>query len=135
MQPCPCNPEVFYKDCCYPFHYDEREARSPLELMKSRYSAYAMQLSDYIIETTHLKNPHYLKDKSKWKKSINDTYSGVLFKKLEILEYSQNDLEGYVTFKANLEKLGQDISFQERSRFIFENSKWYYLDGVLNANK
>lgn len=135
MQPCPCNPENSYKNCCYPLHIHERKAKTPLELMKSRFSAYAMELSDYIMETTHPKNPNYLKDKSKWERSINESYSGVLFKKLEILEHTHNDVEGYVTFVATLEKLGQDISFQERSRFIFENSNWYYLDGVLNANK
>ena len=135
MQPCPCNPEASYKNCCYPLHARERKAETPLELMKSRFSAYAMELPDYIMQTTHPKNSYYLSDKAKWKKLIDESYGGVLFKKLEILEHTHNNVEGYVTFKATLEKLGQDISFQERSRFIFENSNWFYLDGLLNANK
>ncbi|MCH9633078.1 MAG: hypothetical protein S4CHLAM6_14290 [Chlamydiae bacterium] len=135
MQPCPCNAEKSYKNCCYLLHTKERKAQNPLELMKSRFSAYAMDLPDYIIETTHPNNPLYLNDKSKWKQSINESYSGVLFKKLEILEHTHNEDEGYVTFMATLEKLGQDISFQERSYFIFEHSNWYYLNGTLNTNK
>ncbi len=135
MQQCPCNPDHLYTQCCYPLHIGEKKAQDPLELMKSRYSAYAMKLPIYIIETTHPKNPAYEEDHLNWELSLDKTCSETLFLKLEILEHTHNENEGYVTFKAYMEKLGQDISFQERSRFIFENSNWYYLDGRVKPFK
>lgn len=121
MQACPCQKDRFYNECCYPFHIGEKEPKDPLELMKSRYSAYALKLSDYIIETTHPNNPHYDRDLARWKVSIDEFCYNTLFLNLEILSHSYNKSEGYVTFKAYLEQKGQDVSFEEKSHFIYEN--------------
>jgi len=58
---CPCKSGQKYKKCCKTFH-DGEFPKTALLLMKSRFSAYAIGLSDYIIETTYkthenFKNP------------------------------------------------------------------------------
>lgn len=131
MQKCPCNTHRLYKECCYPFHVGQKAPQTPLELMKSRYSAYAMQLSDYIIETTHLKNPAYQKDIAAWRASIENFSLSTLFLGLEILEHTHEGNEGYVTFFAKLEQNSKDASFKERSHFLCENGKWLYHSGVV----
>lgn len=133
MQTCPCNPNSLYKECCYPFHIALKSPKTALELMKSRYSAYALGLSDYIMQTTHPKNPHYNPDKINWELSIDKFSNETLFLKLEIIEHTESRNEGYVTFIAYLESKGHNASFKERSHFIFENNKWYYLDGVYKS--
>ena len=135
MQQCPCSPEHQYKECCYPLHIGEKKAHDPLELMKSRYSAYAMKHPIYIIDTTHPKNPEYQKDYLSWELLLDKYCSETLFLKLEILEHTHNQKEGYVTFKAFIERFGQNVAFQERSCFICENLNWYYLDGVIKHFK
>lgn len=129
MQKCPCNTDHLYKECCYPFHIEEKSPKTPLELMKSRYSAYALQLEGYIIDTTHPENPRYEKDRVNWELSIEKFSQETLFLRLEILEHTHEGNEGYVAFRAFLERKGEDTSFEERSKFIFENNQWYYLNG------
>ena len=50
-QPCPCGNGAVYQVCCGPLHNGEREAVTAEELMRSRYSAYAKGLSDYVFRT------------------------------------------------------------------------------------
>ena len=37
--------------------------------------------------------------------------------------------QGTVTFRATLTQQGLDVSFVERSRFVRENGRWRYVDG------
>lgn len=97
--------------------------------MKSRYSAYALGLTDYIIETTHPDNPQYLDDKNQWADQINQFCMTTQFLRLEIVDHSVTGKMGFVTFRAYLKQGGADASFQERSRFILDKGNWLYLDG------
>ena len=49
--PCPCGSGKKYKKCCQIYHKG-KIAKSALELMKSRYSAFAVGDIDYIIKTS-----------------------------------------------------------------------------------
>ena len=60
---CPCNSGKKYSNCCKTLH-DGVFPESALSLMRSRYSAYALQKSEYIIHTTHPDNPNYEKNHS-----------------------------------------------------------------------
>ena len=53
METCPCGTNKAYSQCCEPLIRGERQAATPEELMRSRYSAYAKTEVDYIINTTH----------------------------------------------------------------------------------
>lgn len=50
--PCPCSPDRLLASCCGRYHQGEK-APSAVELMRSRYSAFALGLIDYIRDTTH----------------------------------------------------------------------------------
>ena len=50
-QACPCCSALPYRDCCLPPHLG-RPAADALALMRSRYAAYVLQLTDYIVATT-----------------------------------------------------------------------------------
>lgn len=50
---CPCG-QGEYKQCCQPLHLGQSHAQSVAQLMRSRYSAFAKQQIDYIVQTTAL---------------------------------------------------------------------------------
>ena len=126
---CPCGSLIKYKKCCKPFHEDIKTPINALELMKSRYCAYAIEKSEYIILTTHQNNRDLNTDTKAWNNDILDFSRNTKFEKLEILEFIDGQTESFVTFKANITQNKQDVSFIEKSRFIKENGKWQYIDG------
>ena len=104
--------------------------QTALELMRSRYSAYALKDADYIIDTTHPLNPSYSSNKQQWKEDILHFAQNTIFEDLEIHDFEENDNWAYVTFTAYLGQDSQDATFTEKSRFEKINGKWLYLDGV-----
>lgn len=126
--PCPCGSQKKYKKCCKVFH-DGTLPTNALELMKSRYSAFAVHKAEYIIATTHSQNQDFTSDVSSWKKGILDFCENTSFNGLEIIDFIDGELESYVTFKAILEQANEDATFSEKSRFLKENGKWLYVDG------
>ncbi len=117
---CPCGSGKKYKECCLRFHKGSNP-KNALELMKSRYSAYAASDANYIIKTTHKNSPHFEKNKEKWIKEIKE-FSKSNFKKLEIIEFIEGEKEAYVEFKAYID----DYVMHEKSFFLKED-KWYYV--------
>ncbi len=117
---CPCYSGKPYDQCCGPYHAGE-PAPTPLALMRSRYSGYALKKIDYIIETTH--PSLQIKNREEIIKFSDETS----FDGLEILE-AEGD---YVTFRAHLSRRGKDVSFTERSHFAKVDGKWTYHSGLL----
>ena len=131
---CPCHSQRLYKDCCKPFH-EKAFCSNALELMRSRYSAYALVLADYIIKTTHPLNPAYSLD-PEWKKQILEFCRSTIFEDLQILEFIPGEKEAFVTFRAILKQKNKDVSFSETSFtetsfFIKENGRWFYRNGEI----
>ena len=94
--------------------------------MRSRYSAYALGLADYIIATTHPTNPQAVKDIKAWKQQITDFSLKTKFQNLEILAEEEKTPIAFVTFKATLIQGSQDASFTETSEFELWQGKWTY---------
>lgn len=75
--------ELAYSECCQPLHQGEKRADTSEALMRSRYSAFVMVLTDYIIKTT-LPAQQALLDKSAIKAWAEQTrWAG-----LEIINHS-----------------------------------------------
>jgi SEC-C motif domain protein len=126
---CPCCSGKTYAECCKPFH-EGALPETALLLMRSRYSAYALNLPDYIIETTHPRNAQYAENKAQWRQSISHFSKITSFPKLVILEFKENQNSATVTFTAHLLQDGRDASFTEKSSFEKVNNRWLYLSGV-----
>src|SRR5258708_6134819 len=121
---CPCDSKVFYHKCCGRYH-SGTPAETALLLMRSRYSAYAMGLVDYIMDTTHPENPQYNLDRIGWKHELEAFAKGTQFIFLKILDFVQGDEIAYVTFNASLVFRGRDASFTEKSTFVKDGDRWY----------
>ncbi len=126
---CPCGSFKKYKKCCKIFHDKIQSPKTALELMKSRFSAFCVSNSNYIISTTHENNPDFTLDLKSWTNDILDFSKNTKFEKLEILEFLEDEKESFVTFKATLFQDKNDISFIEKSRFLKVKDKWFYVDG------
>ncbi len=120
---CPCGSGKKYKECCFKFHKGSNP-KNALELMKSRYSAYAVGEVNYIIKTTHKNSPHFEENRQEWINSIKE-FSKSEFKKLEVIEFIEGNKESFVEFRAYID----DYVMKEKSLFLKED-KWYYVKGV-----
>ena len=129
MKECPCHSKLPYHACCQKFH----QGTSPptaLELMRSRYSAYALGLINYIIQTTHKESPFYQSSLSTWKKELKIFCKSTAFNNLEILHSEDKGSIAFVTFIATLMQGDLDVTFTEKSTFKKEGSRWFYLEGI-----
>ena len=117
LSKCPCNPSMAYQSCCQPLH-DGAVATTPEQLMRSRYSAFALGLTDYLHATWHpsTRPALDLKDNPRWVQ-------------LQILDSGQQHQHGWVHFRAFYQEQGELQMLEERSRFVCEAERWLYLDG------
>jgi SEC-C motif domain protein len=128
---CLCHSGKEHKQCCALFH-EGKLPKSAVELMRSRYCAYALGNTEYIIETTH---PNHIDQKipiEQRKAQIEEFSRHTDFKNLEILDSSEEKEASFVTFHATLFQDGHDCSFIEKSRFEKIEGKLYYLNGVID---
>lgn len=126
---CPCYSNRLYEECCRPYHEGEKPPNA-LALMRSRYSAYALNLPDYIIKTTHAQNPHYRKDFFAWHLEIARFSTSTTFKDLEILEFQEGNEKATVLFVATLVQNGCPYFKRENSLFVKAKDHWLYLDEI-----
>ncbi len=119
---CPCCSGKLYSDCCHPLHLGEK-APTALALMRSRYSAYALKRSNYIIKTTHPKSPYFEPNQTKWKRAILEFCESTQFEKLEIIAFSETS----VHFIAHLRQNGKALLLEEKSSFEKVDNRWFYL--------
>ena len=118
---CYCGNQIQFENCCKHFINKVLKPVTAEQLMRSRYSAYVIANADYLVDTTHLSTRkfHEKSDILDWAKSNK-------WQKLEVLESNEN----FVTFKAYYldENSTPKVHF-EKSRFVFENETWFYVDG------
>ncbi len=118
---CPCC-GTDYAKCCEPYHLG-KAAPDAQALMRSRYSAYVLQLEEYLLATWHVSTrPESLglaEDNNKWLG-------------LQIKSHArQDETHATVAFVARYKIAGRAYRLHELSRFVLEAGRWYYVDGDL----
>ncbi len=99
--------------------------------MRSRCSAYALHLADYIMQTTHPSNPAYQADQRAWREEILQFCRDMQFTGLHIEEVVEEKDLAMVTFTAYLKQGDVDATFREKSLFIKKNGRWFYASGEI----
>jgi SEC-C motif-containing protein len=125
--PCPCGSEQRYADCCGRWHQGWQEeggaAPTPEALMRSRYSAYALGLIDYLLATWHPSTaPGELE------------LSPVKWLGLEVRHMASTADAGVVEFVARCKVNGRAERLHETSRFVRVDGRWLYIDGDQHAD-
>jgi len=88
--------------------------------MRSRYSAYALGLSDYLHATWHPSTRPTLEQLQ--------SDGGLQWRQLQLLATHTQDLQATVEFIAHFKHGGRAGKVHECSRFVYEHAQWFYLD-------
>ena len=126
---CPCHSGVRYTDCCAPYHRGDAAAPTPEALMRSRYSAFALGLGDYLFDTLASDHPDRQAPREAMVRALARVHDTQRFLGLRILETSADGDRGIVAFHARIFERGQNRSFTERSTFKREGGAWRYASG------
>ncbi|WP_435300372.1 YchJ family protein [Timonella sp. A28] len=119
---CPCGTGRAYSQCCGKFHEGQEHPASPEELMRSRYSAFALMKVEYLRFTWAPENVpvHLALDpQQQWTR-------------LRIIDAPAPTAdEGIVHYRAHY-RYGQQRDFlEEISRFRRHAGHWVYVDGEI----
>jgi SEC-C motif domain protein len=126
---CHCDSNKPFKQCCERFLSGKEVAKTPKQLMRSRYTAYSLgNHGEYLLKTWAAETSEGLTALSLSEK----TYEWI---KLEILDSEQKGNKGIVEFNACYKD--EDDTFKvlhERSNFLRREGRWYYLEGEVNIS-
>lgn len=124
---CLCGSQLVYENCCGLYHNGNKTAPTAEALMRSRFTAYAMKNSNYLMATW---------DSSKRPNTIDFSKEVATWLRLEIISTKKGgikDLKGIVEFKAYFSAEGQESVMSEISRFKKTGGRWFYLDGLVKS--
>uniref|UniRef100_UPI0030F548D7 YchJ family protein n=1 Tax=uncultured Acidovorax sp. TaxID=158751 RepID=UPI0030F548D7 len=111
-----------YADCCGRFidHWDAQPAPDAECLMRSRYTAFVCERADYLLATWH---PSH-------RPASLDFDAAAQWLGLEVRGHWVKDADhAEVEFVARHRLGGRAVRLHERSRFVREGGRWYYVDG------
>jgi SEC-C motif domain protein len=120
---CPCGRGLPYAECCGPAHQGIPPATAEA-LMRSRFSAFALDDDGYVLKTWH---PHT-------RPAAIDPDPGLRWVGLDIIESTGGgmfDAEGVVEFRAHYRDHGKHGDMVERSRFVRHDGQWVYWGPIL----
>ena len=121
--PCPCGGGD-YDRCCGPLHRGERRVETAEQLMRSRYSAFARGVVDYLLQTH---------DQSESRRALRQACRQTQWLGLSILAVDgggADDLEGTIRFKARHRggALLETSLFQRRGGALA--GEWLYVRAI-----
>jgi SEC-C motif-containing protein len=121
---CPCCSGKAYAECCGPLHAGESRAASAEQLMRSRFSAFAVGNAAYLLRSWH----------SSTRPARLDLDPGTRWTRLEILGSSDGGpfhTEGTVEFRAYYrDRGGAEEHRHENSTFAREDGAWVYVSAL-----
>ena len=140
QQRCPCGGGSLgasYGSCCRPLHRQERLADTAEQLMRSRYSAYALAEIEHLLRTQPSQQPERQQPEPQSRRSLEASCRELQWRGLEIVATEAGgpaDLEGTVTFVAHYSARGRRGQLRECSRFGREGGRpdgaWLYLEAL-----
>lgn len=120
---CYCGSGLLFTQCCDKFLQGYKSAPTAEQLMRSRYSAYAVQDRRYLNATWHHSTrPANLQLDAKVQ------WIGLDIK--TVIGGQESDQTGRVEFVARYKVNGRASRLHETSRFIRQGLEWFYVDGI-----
>ncbi len=118
---CPCGTGEPLAACCGRLHSGRIDAATAEQLMRSRFSAFALGEEAYLLSSWHSSTrPEHVR-----------LDPGREWTRLEVLGHTGGGLfhtEGTVEFRAHYRTGGEPGVLHENSRFVREDGAWRYLE-------
>ncbi len=121
---CPCGSKSSLAHCCLPLLNRQKQAATALSLMRSRYSAFTLKNTAYLLATWHSDT------RPKALELEHDTQQWIRLKIIDTLAGQVTDNTGEVEFIATYKIAGKAQRLHERSRFSRQNGEWRYVDDI-----
>lgn len=129
MKSCICGKPKPFTKCCDRFLSGKQNAKTPEQLMRSRFSAYALGgYGEYLLSTWFPASANGLSASELSKKTVD-------WQSLEVISSSQTGDNGTVEFKAWFCKSSSSDEMEimhEISEFVRVQSRWLYVGGRVN---
>ncbi len=126
-EPCPCGTGQAYAACCGRYLEQGQFPDTAERLMRSRYTAFVLRREDYLLATWHASTrPGELN------LAVTPPTQWLGLKIARAEAGCVDDSEGVVEFVARYRINGRAGRLHERSRFVREDRRWFYLDGQLD---
>ena len=120
---CFCGSTLSYTDCCKIIHQDPKSANSAEQLMRARYSAFTLNLVNFLFDTFHPQTRRFQKKSEIEQWSKENQWMG-----LQIIKVTENTVEFIAKY---LDSNNTEQSHHEKSRFQRVQNIWYYVDGKI----
>lgn len=121
--PCPCGSNKPLTACCQPILDGATLAATAEQLMRSRYTAYAVRHDAWL--------------RASWHPSTRPAADTVLadpaikWISLHVHDHHAEADKATVRFTATCKISGRLSRMSENSRFVRENGHWFYVDGIV----
>ncbi len=129
MKSCICGKPKSFAKCCGRFLSGKQNAKTPEQIMRSRFSAYALGgYGEYLISTWLPVSAQGMTASELSEKTVN-------WQRLKVISSSQQGDNGTVEFKAWFYKSpnSEDMEvMHEISEFVRIQSRWLYVGGRVN---
>jgi SEC-C motif domain protein len=121
---CPCRKKsatIAFDNCCARYHRGDAVAPTAEALMRSRYAAFALGNAAYLSATWHPSTRP-----AQFQLAADQTWLG-----LRVTGTTEDGSAATVTFAARSLISGRAHVLAETSRFVREQGRWYYVDGLI----
>lgn len=125
LNSCRCGSGLTYASCCEPFHLGEKYPPTAEALMRSRFVAFCLQNTSYLLATWDSHSRPAILD------FANDTTEWLQLEIISTKKGGIRDNKGRVTFKAYYRQHGKVSVLSEVSRFQKIGQCWFYRDGIV----
>lgn len=119
---CPCGTGLQFGECCGPLLAGRAAAPTAVQLMRSRYTAFAVGDEGYLLATWHPST----------RPAALELDPAIAWRSLEVVSTARGgplDRDGLVEFVARYAVDGERGALRETSRFVRED-RWRYVDAV-----
>lgn len=127
--PCPCRSSASYASCCLPAHDGSRPPAAPRELVRARYSAFALGLGAFLHATLSEAHEDRAHDDDVPRRVAELSAAGKGLSYMGVDVIASDDTRAL--FLAKIFQKGKDRGFAELSRFAWEEGTLRYVGGLL----
>ena len=126
---CICGSGKAFSECCEPLLSGKIRAKTPEQLMRSRYSAYALGgYGDYLLKTWFAPMAKGLTAQALSEKAQQ-------WVSLEVVGSGVTDQQGWVEFKATYLEDSKQRVMHEKSVFTLSGYCWLYIGGEITTDR